>query len=114
MNHTRFHEGTAKKIHFTKIDPSMTFGFYLQDHKDYIKFEKFMEQSKRNFGEQWIFSHMDTKPSYLKQEVFKKAERGDDLVKKTPTIVGSVDDFDILTANPGQDGSPEEEQKQQR
>ena len=43
MNHTKFHEGIAKKIHFTKIDPSMTFGFYLHDHKDYIKFEKFME-----------------------------------------------------------------------
>ena len=66
QNHLKFHEGIAKKIHFTKIDPSMTFGFYLKDHKDYIKFEKFMEQSKRNFGEHWIFSHMETKPAYLK------------------------------------------------
>ena len=65
-NHLKFHEGIAKKIHFTKIDPSMTFGFYLRDHKDYIRFEKFMEEKKSFFGENWIFSQMETKPTYLK------------------------------------------------
>ena len=43
----------------------MTFGFYLRDHKDYVKFERFMEQSKRNFGEYWIFSTLETKPKFL-------------------------------------------------
>ena len=37
--HLDYHEGNAKKIHFTKVDPSMTFGFYIRDHKDYMKFE---------------------------------------------------------------------------
>ena len=65
QNHLKQHEGTAKKIHFTKIDPSMTFGFYLRDHKEYVKFERFMEQSKRNFGEYWIFSTVESKPKFM-------------------------------------------------
>jgi hypothetical protein len=42
MKHTEFHEKTAKKIHFTKLDPSLCFGFYLKTPKDYVTFENFM------------------------------------------------------------------------
>lgn len=65
-NHTTFHEGNAKKIHYTKIDPTMTFCFYIRDHRDFMKFQRFMYQKKDLYGEDWIFSHMETKPSYLK------------------------------------------------
>ena len=42
-NHTSFHEQSAKKIHYTKIDPTMTFCFYIRDHVDFAKFKRFMK-----------------------------------------------------------------------
>ena len=110
--HLKFHEGIAKKIHFTKIDPSMTFGFYLKDHNDYAKFEKFMLQNKRMFGEHWIFSHMDTKPDYLKPEaVHEKRKQENDPILK-PSVVGSYEEFDILTSADKEKEMAGERQKQ--
>ena len=37
-NHMQFHEQNAKKIHYTKIDPTMTFCFYIRNHSDFAKF----------------------------------------------------------------------------
>ncbi len=36
-NHTSYHENTAKKIHFTKLDPTMTFCFYVRNHLEFKK-----------------------------------------------------------------------------
>ena len=30
MNHNNFHEGSAKKMPFNKLDPTLTFAFYLR------------------------------------------------------------------------------------
>ena len=65
-NHLNNHEKVAKKIHFTKLDPTMTFGFYLSDYKDYQAFDNYMAFGKKNFGEGWLFSCMETKPNFLK------------------------------------------------
>jgi hypothetical protein len=46
LNHLQCHEETAKKLHFTKLEPTMTFCFYLRSHEDYRKFENFMEEGK--------------------------------------------------------------------
>ena len=43
----------------------MTFGFYIKDHKDYIKFEKFLDQNKRKYKENWLFNHYETRPQYM-------------------------------------------------
>ena len=65
-NHINYHERTAKKIHYTKIDPTMTFCFYIRNHTEYGKFKRFMQQKKELFGENWVFSQMESKPDYLK------------------------------------------------
>lgn len=46
----------------------MTFCFYLRNHEDYQKFERFMVQGKQRFMEEWIFSSMETKPAYMKKQ----------------------------------------------
>ena len=43
-SHISFHEQSAKKIHYTKIDPTMTFCFYIRDHNEFAKFKRFMQQ----------------------------------------------------------------------
>lgn len=82
-NHLQCHEETAKKLHFTKLEPTMTFCFYLRTHEDYRKFELFMEQGKQQFMDEWIFSTMETKPSYMKKQKsspnMKEKEGFDDL-----------------------------------
>ena len=66
-NHIGFHERIAKKIHYTKIDPTMTFCFYVRDHNDFNKLKRFLTHKKDFFREDWIFSQMETKPDYLKK-----------------------------------------------
>ena len=68
LNHLRCHEETAKKLHFTKLDPTMTFCFYLRTHDDYRKFETFMEQGKKQFMDEWIFSCKEEKPNYMRKQ----------------------------------------------
>jgi len=41
-NHFRYHEETAKKIHYTKMDPTMTFCFYIRDHEEFHKFKRYL------------------------------------------------------------------------
>ena len=38
--HTEFHEPSAKKFPFNKLDPSMTFAFYLRSAADLVAFKK--------------------------------------------------------------------------
>lgn len=44
MSHIRYHEETAKKIHYTKMDPTMTFCFYIRDHEEFFKFKRYLQQ----------------------------------------------------------------------
>ena len=41
-----YHEGQAKKIPFSKLDPCMTFGFYIKSSEDFTHFIDFLEKSK--------------------------------------------------------------------
>jgi len=41
-HHNQCHEKTGKKIHFTKLDPSLCFAFYLRCAEDYNTFESFL------------------------------------------------------------------------
>jgi hypothetical protein len=51
-----------------KLEPTMTFCFYLRTHDDYRKFETFMEEGKAKFKDEWIFSCMDEKPAYMREQ----------------------------------------------
>jgi hypothetical protein len=51
----------AKKIHFTKLDPCLSFGFFLKEAEDYNVFESFMVNNQRKFGDYWFFSTIETK-----------------------------------------------------
>jgi hypothetical protein len=68
LNHLQCHEETAKKLHFMKLEPTMTFCFYIRSHEDYRKFENFMEEGKLKFKDDWIFSCMEQKPAYMKEQ----------------------------------------------
>ena len=56
-----------------------------------------MKKNKSNFGEHWIFSHMETKPTYLKKKIPVKKVRIDEPMR-TRSYAESVEEFDILTA----------------
>lgn len=56
----------------------MTFCFYLRTYEDYRKFENFMKNGKQKFGENWIFSTMEQKPSYMKQDFIEEEDDDDE------------------------------------
>ncbi len=41
-----YHESTAKKIHYSKLDPSLGFAFLLRSTRDFQKFKVFLETGK--------------------------------------------------------------------
>lgn len=43
-NHLDLHERQAKKIAFNRLDPTMTFGFYLKSYKDLAALKDWQEQ----------------------------------------------------------------------
>ena len=44
----------------------MTFCFYVRNHNEFSRLKRFLQQKKEFFGEDWIFSQMETKPDYLR------------------------------------------------
>lgn len=73
--HTTYHESNAKKIHFSKLDPSLGFAFLLRKKSDFLRFKDFMLMGKRQHGKNWIFSSMETKPDYMKSKPQKRQEK---------------------------------------
>ena len=46
QKHMTYHESTAKKIHYSKLDPSLGFAFLLRSTRDFQKFKVFLETGK--------------------------------------------------------------------
>lgn len=61
-----YHESSAKKIHFSKLDPSLGFCFMLKKQSDCERLRTFVDNGKRVFGKNWIFHAMQDKPAYMK------------------------------------------------
>ena len=78
-SHTEYHEPQAKKFQFNRLDPTMTFAFYLRDADEFISFKMWHDQMKEMYGEFWLFSSMSTKPSFMKQAAYQAQ-----IVKPTP------------------------------
>jgi hypothetical protein len=64
--HTSYHESSAKKIHYSKLDPSLGFSFLLNKESDMDKFRQFMKDGKAIHQKNWIFYSQETKPDYMK------------------------------------------------
>jgi cysteine protease ATG4 len=62
-NHMQYHENTAKRIHFRKLDPSLGFAFLLKSKNDFNRFKDAMSEGAKKFGPNWAFHSMDTKPN---------------------------------------------------
>jgi cysteine protease ATG4 len=58
LSHMEYHEATAKKIHYSKLDPSLGFAFLLRSSRDFAKFKSFLENGKKMHGSNWIFNTM--------------------------------------------------------
>ena len=61
-----YHEATAKKIHYSKLDPSLGFAFLIRSSRDFQKFKTFLENGKKSHGSSWVFNVLPTKPDYMK------------------------------------------------
>lgn len=61
-----YHESNAKKIHFSKLDPSLGFAFLLRKEADYEKLRNFIDAGKRVHKKNWIFHAMESKPDFMK------------------------------------------------
>ena len=77
-----YHESNAKKINYSKIEPTMTFGFYLRSFKDYKKLKLHMDSGKKLFGDKWIFSCLEEKPDYLRIIDRSNSEEFEDLSRQ--------------------------------
>ncbi len=74
QQHTTYHESSAKKIHFTKLDPALGFTFLLTCDKDYERLRKFMTKGKELHKRNWIFHTMETKPDYMRNKPKRKKQ----------------------------------------
>jgi len=66
--HQQYHEQSAKKIHYSKVDPSMGFGFLIRDEKEFDKFKQMLDKGEKKFGKQWIFYGIQSKPDFEELE----------------------------------------------
>ena len=89
LHHTTYHENAAKKIHFTKLDPSLGFAFLLRKPSDLIRFKEFMQLGKRIYKSNWIFHSMETKPAFMRTNRKKKKDK-----KKKPVLEHSFEDIE--------------------
>ena len=70
-----YHESSAKKIHYTKIDPSLGFAFLLKRESDFERLKDFMLLGKRVHNKNWIFHSMPTKPDFMKSSPMNKKQK---------------------------------------
>lgn len=75
QNHTTYHESSAKKIHYSKLDPSLGFAFLLKKREDMDIFREFMALGKKTHKKNWIFYSMESKPDYMKAGPRKKKQK---------------------------------------
>lgn len=100
-NHRIFHEESAKKIPFGKLDPTVTFAIYLRNQNDLTNFQSWQQLMKEQFGELWLFSSMERKPAFMKPGNFKVRD-----AREAAGVQESFEDF--------QDVSHGEESKEGR
>ena len=67
-NHMGYHESIAKKIHYSKLDPSLGFAFLLRKESNLEKLRTFMHTGKSIHKKSWIFHALDKKPDYMKSK----------------------------------------------
>ena len=70
-NWINFHESQAKKFQFNRLDPSMTFAFYLRSAEEFTQFKIWHDKQKTLFDDFWLFSALDSKPNFLKSAAFQ-------------------------------------------
>ena len=58
QHHMGYHESTAKKIHYSKLDPSLGFAFLLRRKSDYDNMKEFVEMGQKLHKKNWIFHAM--------------------------------------------------------
>ena len=66
QHHMTYHENSAKKKHFSKLDPCLSFGFLLRKPSDFALFKQFMLVGKKVHQGNWIFHSMESKPDFMK------------------------------------------------
>jgi hypothetical protein len=93
QQHTTYHESSAKKIHFTKLDPALGFTFLLTCENDYKRLCDFMKKGKERHGKNWIFHTMETKPDYMRSK--PKPKR-----KNMPKVVHDFDSEEFKHLEP--------------
>ena len=48
----------------------MTFAFYIRSAEEFVQFKIWHDQQKKIFDEFWLFSAMETKPTFMKKAAF--------------------------------------------
>ena len=83
-----YHESTAKKIHYSKLDPSLGFAFLIRSSRDFQKFKTFLENGKKSHGSSWLFNVLPTKPDYMKSSNQQRSS--------IPNVPKNSDDFEEI------------------
>ena len=73
--HMSYHESNAKKIHFTKLDPSFGFCFLLKNEQHFEEFKRFMTLGKAYHKGDWIFQTMQSKPDFSEFDTKPKKKK---------------------------------------
>ena len=55
QQHTSYHESSAKKINYKKLDPSLAFCFLLKKPEDLQTLRDFMQNGKAKYRGDWLF-----------------------------------------------------------
>ena len=100
--HTSYHESNAKKIHFSKLDPSLGFAFLLKKKSDYTRFKDFMTNGKKIHNKNWIFNCMETKPDYMCSKP-KKSKKNKKPKKPKKDSFEDLEGFEAVDEDDDQD-----------
>ena len=94
--HMSYHESSAQKIHYSKLDPSLGFSFLIKREAHMEQFRQFMKNGKAIHGKNWIFYSMESKPDYMKSKPKKKkTDKKVDFNSQLNLDTSVIDDFDI-------------------
>jgi hypothetical protein len=103
QHYLSYHETTAKRISYTKLDASAGFAFLLRRESDLEILKTFMENGKREHRQNWIFNPVKSKRRLdVSTHSEKLSSHGssfdclDELVEQAVALKPSVEDLNPM------------------
>jgi|OM-RGC.v1.030241594 hypothetical protein len=100
-----YHESNAKKIHYSKLDPSLGFCFLLKRRSHLEDLKEFMRLGKAFHKRDWIFQTSQSKPNFDDWDE-KPPKKRKKKAKKAKAVNSSLSESLLEFENIGDEDEP--------